>query len=351
MTARCILFASLLLAVCLSSANAEEKSRLDPLGTLHFQVAQSTGEPAGGEQAAAPEGGGTFTDMDEAARQSSNPLGGQFWVILNQIDNYFMQGDVTNKTRYVNTWALQPVVPIPLTKTLGENWIWVNRPTFPFILNADVPDVAGIKSSLGAGGFPNPPGQIPGDFPPGGVPFTSEGGFGDIVYFSLVGQSLPTETWGGGDFVWAAGLTTQWPTASDDALGSGRYSAGPSGVLAFIGKKGILGGLFQQWFSYGRGGNGSGEDVNFSWLNLFYFLNFPGGWQIGGTPVVTADWEADSDDRWTVPIGLGVYKTHLFGKMPMKLGLEFQWMPVSPDTYGQEFNIRIVLAPIIPSLF
>ena len=113
----------------------------------------------------------------------------------------------------------------------------------------------------------------------------------------------------------------------------------------------ILGGLYQQWFSYASGGKGSGEDVNFSWLNLFYFLNFEGGWQVGGTPVITADWEADSDNRWTVPIGLGVYKTHFFGKMPIKMGVEFQWMPVRPDTLGQVFNIRLTIAPVIPSFF
>lgn len=45
-------------------------------------------------------------------------------------------------------------------------------------------------------------------------------------------------------------------------------------------------------------------------------------------------------------LGLGVY---FFGKLPMKLGVEMQWMPVQPDVLGQEFNIRLVLAPIFPS--
>jgi hypothetical protein len=72
---------------------------------------------------------------------------------------------------------------------------------------------------------------------------------------------------------------------------------------------------------------------------------------VGGTPVITADWEADSDDRWTVPLDLGVYKTHFFGKMPMKMDVEFQYVPIRPDAYGQIFNIRLVIAPIVPSLF
>jgi hypothetical protein len=319
-------------------------------GDDQFLLAQNqaaeSGQSAGSEQKAS-----AFSSADEAARQSSNPLGGQFMILLNQFDNYAMQGDITDKTRWINNWAFQPVVPIPMEKTIGENWIWVNRPTFNIVLNADLPDVDDAGLNLPPN-LPNPPPKPPGGFPPGGVPFDSFSGFGDIVYFSLLGQSLPQQRWGGGDFVWAGGLTTQWPTASKDELGGGVYSVGPSGVLAFIGKKFIVGGLYQQWLSYAEGGNGSGDNQNFSWLNLFYFLNFEDGWQVGGTPIITADWEADdSDDRWTIPIGLGVYKTQFFGKMPMKMGVEMQWMPVNPDTYGQEWNIRLTIAPIIPSFF
>jgi hypothetical protein len=160
--------------------------------------------------------------------------------------------------------------------------------------------------------------------------------------------SKPQEAAGGGDLVLAGGLTTQWPSASKRVLGSGKYSLGPSAVGAFIGKKFILGGLLQQWFSVASAESGR-DDVTFTWLNLFYFLNFPGGWQVGGTPIITADWEANSSNRWTVPIGVGVYKTSLIGgKMPLKLGVEFQYMPVRPDLYGQEFNIRFTIAPILP---
>jgi len=124
-------------------------------------------------------------------------------------------------------------------------------------------------------------------------------------------------------------------------------------LLSFIGKRFILGGLFQHWESYEGGGDGSGADVSFSWLNLFYFWNLNDGWQVGGTPIVTADWESDgSDNRFTVPLGLGVYKTtFLGGKLPIKLGIEMQWMPIQPDIYGQEFNIRFTIAPILPSPF
>ena len=47
----------------------------------------------------------------------------------------------------------------------------------------------------------------------------------------------------------------------------------------------------------------------------------------------------------------GIYKTHLFGKMPIKFGVKTQCYPIRPDSLGEEFNIRVVIAPIIPALF
>ena len=43
-----------------------------------------------------------FSSADEAARKSANPLGGDFFILLNQIDNYAMEGDITDKTRWIN---------------------------------------------------------------------------------------------------------------------------------------------------------------------------------------------------------------------------------------------------------
>ena len=91
----------------------------------------------------------------------------------------------------------------------------------------------------------------------------------------------------------------------------------------------------------------SRDNQNFSWLNLFYFLNLDDGKKVGRALVITDD----SDDRWNPPVGLGVCKFNFFGKMLSKMGVEFQWMPLSPDTYGQQWSIRLVLAPIILSIF
>ena len=38
-------------------------------------------------------------------------------------------------------------------------------------------------------------------------------------------------------------------------------------------------------------------------------------------PVITADWKANSDDRWTVPLGGGVGKIMKIGKLPVNVKL------------------------------
>jgi hypothetical protein len=35
---------------------------------------------------------------------------------------------------------------------------------------------------------------------------------------------------------------------------------------------------------------------------------------------------------------------------PIQMSLEFQWMPVYPEDFGQRFNIRYVFKPVLPSM-
>jgi hypothetical protein len=248
-----------------------------------FPLLAQTQNESSGKDGEEPEGDESLdaSNADEMARKSSNPLGGEFTILVNQFDNYFMEGDITDKTRNINSWLFQPIISVPMP-SIGKDWIWVNRPTFSYFFGADVPDIA--DSGLLPGDKPENS-----DIPPGKLPFKSESGFGDFVHLSLLGQSLPQDRWGGGDFVWALGPTLMFPTASEDELGTGKYSAGPAGALGFIGSKFIGVALFQHWWDYASDDDDR-DDVNYSWLNLRYLLNLSGGWQVGGTPEITVDW-------------------------------------------------------------
>lgn len=298
----------------------EEIDQITPADLSDYQIAQAAQENPGAG------GGEVFTNVDEAARQSSNPLGGDFMVILNQWNIDFQQGDITDETRYAYTHIFQPVVPIGL----GGDWISVTRPTIPIIYSAELPSGPDLSN-------------------PGLAEFDSESGFGDLILFSLLGTSTATDSMGGGDRVLAGGFTSMFPTGSKEFT-TDQYSLGPAAVAAFIGKDYIFGALGQHWWDVAEDEDNAPE-INRTNVQVFYFLNFPGGWQVGGAPQIEVDWEADSGDKWAVPIGLGVQKTQImFGKMPVKFGVEAQYYAVDRDTLGNEWRIQFTIAPIIPNI-
>ena len=45
------------------------------------------------------------------------------------------------------------------------------------------------------------------------------------------------------------------------------------------------------------------RDVSLTLIQPFVNHNFHGGWYLVTAPIITADWEADADNRWTVPLG------------------------------------------------
>lgn len=280
--------------------------------------------------------GALFDDPSEAARQTSNPLGGDFMVLINEFNLDFYTSDLpgadSEKTSF--THIFQPVIPFSMAETIGPDWILVNRPTLPIIYYADVPS-----------GF-NP------TFPPGfdgsAVDFDSKSGFGDITHFSLLGTSTSGENdfLGKGDTVLAAGFSMNLPTGSS-TFTTNSWALGPAAVAAYIGETGILGALVQTQFDLGN------EDYNVMFVQPFYYVNLDDGWQVGGAPL----WKFDFDtDEAQIPIGLGVQKTQLFdlgegAVLPVRFGLEGRYHVEKNDAFGQEWSVVFSISPILPNIF
>lgn len=265
--------------------------------------------PASAAEKAAPQ---ASDDLDHVAKELSNPLT-SLWSLTNEIDFQYYGGDAGDN-RLQSVWNFKPVMPLDL----GKGWLFVNRPTIPVVFKQPYFN----RSSFS---------------------WEDDSGLGDIQYLGLVGKNLP------GGYVLAGGLTTAFPTASQDSLGAGKWQAGPALAVATLQKRYILGFLYQQWWSFA--GQDDRNSVNASALQVFYFLNFPGGWQVGGSPVITANWMADEDNRYNVPVGLGVFKTLRLGKLPIRIGVEYQYSLIQEDEWGRDHLIKFVIAPVIPSLF
>lgn len=83
---------------------------------------------------------------------------------------------------------------------------------------------------------------------------------------------------------------------------------------------------------------------------LQYFVNYnlPHGWYLTSAPILTADWKADSDNRWTIPVGGGIGKIQRFGKLPVNLQLGAYYNVVTPETSGADWQLRFQIQFLFP---
>ena len=81
----------------------------------------------------------------------------------------------------------------------------------------------------------------------------------------------------------------------------------------------------------------------------FAFYNLPDAWQIGFNPTISYDAKASSGNRWNVPVGLTATKTTRIANRPVKFQLGFEYSVVSQDDFGQRFQIKLNVIPVIPA--
>jgi uncharacterized membrane protein len=110
-----------------------------------------------------------------------------------------------------------------------------------------------------------------------------------------------------------------------------------------------MGQVAQQWWSFA----GAGDRESTSQANIQYFIQYLFGdhWQIGMTPNILIDWKADQDNRFTVPVGLGIGKLVMIGPLPVKFTAEVDYMVVRQDEFGQHWGARFQIIPVLPALF
>ena len=284
--------------------------------------------------------------VGQMSRLMDNPLGNvAMWI--NQVDMFWLDNDQVNRSPEIQV-NYMGILQFPLGIT--ENWNIINRivynvPSVP-IDQGKADMLAGFPPSLPPGGGPTQP-------PPGGgtLPIDLIGGrtsgFGDMIYLGLASPKAGISHGPGQTSVWGLGLGLSFPSATEDLLGSGKWSMGPAAIYAYLGQKWKLGGLLQTYFSYA--GDGDRNDVTMMNLQLFYYYALTETISIGAGPNIIADFEADSGDKWTVPIGIGIGKTVQMGKVPVRFMVEYYGSVVRPDTVGMTHNLRFVIIPAVPA--
>jgi hypothetical protein len=165
-------------------------------------------------------------------------------------------------------------------------------------------------------------------------------GLGDTNYSLFLN---PVET--SGSLIWGLGGSINFPTATDDRLGSGKWSAGPTAVGLLQPSWGTVGTLVRQLWSFA--GQSDRKDVNQTLVEPFVNYNLDDGWYLLSDSVITVDWEASSGNRVTLPLGGGFGKVFAIGGQPMNMRAESYYNVVHPDG-GPTWTIGFTVQFLFP---
>jgi hypothetical protein len=241
--------------------------------------------------------------QEELAKAAQNPVAAMVSVPF-QNNTSFGYGPDDDVQNVLN---IQPVWPF----SLNARWNLISRTIVPVI---DQPDLPGMDGAFG---------------------------FGDVnetLFFSPAAASK---------VIWGVGPTFTLPTASDDVLGTDQWSAGVGLVMLTMPGRWVMGILVNNQWSVA--GDDQRASVNSMLLQYFVNYNFQKGWYFTSAPINTANWNVDSGDRWTVPIGGGVGRIFKIGKQPVNAQVGAYYNVVTPDNLPSgDWSLRVQLQLLYP---
>jgi len=251
---------------------------------------------------AAGEGGAVDDEKAQAAelaRKLQNPFASLITVPF-ESDWDFGSGPAEAMTY---TASLKPIIPF----SLNQDWSLVTRTIVPFIY-AESP-VPGGRSSTG---------------------------LGDItaaVYLS------PSQTKDGWD--WGVGPGLIFPAATDSALGSGKWSAGPTAAAFWQDGPWTLGMVSGHAWSFAGDSHRSPVSMTYLQPSLVYTTKSQTSFGVDTTSQY--DWVAR---QWTVPLESSVSQLVNVAGQPVQLGLTGRWYvarPLDGPNWGLSFTVTFLI--------
>ncbi len=106
----------------------------------------------------------------------------------------------------------------------------------------------------------------------------------------------------------------------------------------------VFGALINTQWSFAGWGD---KNMNDMLLQPFVSYNLPGGWYLPSSPVMTANWKADSANRWTVPLGGSIGKLFKLGKLPLNTQLQALGNVERPK-FASDWSLRFQIQFLFP---
>ncbi|MHC5053176.1 MAG: neuromedin U [Planctomycetota bacterium] len=244
--------------------------------------------------------GAEETDASDLAKKTQNPVSD----LVSLPFQYNIEFGLGPRDKDRHILNIQPVVPV----ALNDRWNLISRTILP------------ITSA---------PGFAPGE--------DRNTGLGDLSYTAFFSPS------GDSSFIWGVGPVLIIPTATDTALGTDKWSIGPSAVA--LGTRGpwVVGGLISNVWSFA--GDDDRADVSLMLLQPFVNYNMQGGWYITSSPVMTANWEAPDGEEWTIPLGGGFGRVFRAGDRPMNFSVQafgYADTPAGGPDWAMRFQLQFL---------
>jgi len=262
--------------------------------------------------AAAPDdaagGGGAGGDAEdqqaELAKKLQNPVAALISVPIQ--NNWDFGIGPANAMKY--TANIQPVVPV----SISEDWNVIIRTILPVIYAGATDNSPSAPASARESHF----------------------GLGDTTQSFFLSPKAPVGGW-----ILGAGPVMYYPTATDSALGAGKWGAGPT-VVALRQTHGFTYGILaNQIWSYAGWGD---QNVNATYLQPFVSFTTKTYTTFAVNTESTYNWQAK---EWTVPLNFMVQQLLKIGKQPIAFQFGYRYYADKPSggpDWGLRFNVTFL---------
>lgn len=243
----------------------------------------------------------TAQNADELAKQLSNPI-----ASLTSVPTQFNYDDGLGADGSRFLVNVQPVVPV----SISNDWNMISRTIIPLISQEDILPSSGSQS-----------------------------GFGDVLQSLFFSPKALTQS----GWTWGVGPALLLPTASDDLLGSDKWSAGPTAVALKQTTGGwTYGALVNHLWSFA--GNDDRADISSTFLQPFLAKGLGQGRTLSVNIESSYDWKGQ---QWTVPFNIGYSKVAKIGSQLVSYQAGARYYFEAPDN-GAQWGLRFTFTLLFP---
>jgi len=180
------------------------------------------------------------------------------------------------------------------------------------------------------------PGQPPGNPNPAPDPAN---GMGDIISGFWFSKRSAGGHHGGHHF--APGFAMQFPTASSDTLGGGKWAIGPSFDYEYESGRLFAGAIALQVWSFA--GDADRKDVSMLMIKPFVFFSLAKNWDLLYLPYgITVYWNKAPGEKVYLPLGGGIQRSLKLGSADLNLAAQLFKNFVRPKK-GTVYDLRFLV--------